>query len=114
MDLEHEEFIHLVSSIEDLNFAWSVLGLIVKAEGNKLIGPAFQSAIIAYARPFTRADGILKKQHKLDGKYVPSDCLALHQRLINIRNQILAHSDLKPKDPVLYVKDFEWGRNTAI
>jgi hypothetical protein len=114
MVIEHEEFIHLESSIEDLNLAWRILNLIGEAKENTLIGPAFQFAIVAYARPYTRADGILKKFHKLDEKHIPADGLLLHKRLISNRNQIIAHSDLKPKDSVLHVKDLDWGRYTGI
>ena len=114
MGIEHEEFIHLESSIEDLNLAWRILKIIKEEKGSPLIAPAFQFAIVAYARPYTRADGILKKQYKLDQRHLLGNHRQLHDRLLTIRNQIIAHSDLRPKDAVLHVKDLNWGRYTGI
>ena len=34
MGIEHEEFIHLESSIEDLNLAWRILKIIKEEKGS--------------------------------------------------------------------------------
>jgi len=97
MTQQEEQYVHFVSCTDSFNSAWRILHEIKVSPGNSLIGAAFQFAIIEYAKPYTISFGI-SGRHKLDDRYVPSAHRDLHKRLIDTRNQILAHADLTVMD----------------
>jgi hypothetical protein len=99
---QEEQYVHFVSCTDSLNSAWRILREIKVSPGNSLIGVAFQSAVIEYAKPYATSFGITGR-HKLDDKYVPSAHRDLHKQLIDTRNQILAHSDLTVMEAKLHV-----------
>ena len=68
---------------------------IKKQEGNNLIAPAFKFALIEYSKPYKISRGVKKRSYKLDSRYVPSKYHELHLRIIETRDQILAHADLR-------------------
>jgi len=106
---QHEEYIHLESSIDDLNRAWIILNEILKPTIGLLVISAFQFAIIEYAKPYLKARGKLR-DYKLDDSCVPSEHKNLHQKLLKMRNTIIAHSDLTIRDAHLHVVDMPSGR----
>ena len=110
---QEEQYVHFVSCTDSLNSAWRILHEIKVSPGNSLIGAAFQFAIIEYAKPYTIAFGIAGR-HKLDDRYVPPEHLALHKRLIDTRNQILAHADLTIMDAKLHVANISVGQRAFI
>ena len=112
-ELQREQYIHFESSIEDLNSAWRLLKAIKETPDNPLTGAAFQLAVVVYSRPYNKSMGHVR-DHKLDQTHVPNEHLELHNRLIQVRNQIIAHSDLTIKDAVLHISDHPWGRFTGI
>ena len=65
-----------------------------------------RDAVVSYARPFSGNRGILFKSHSLSLRLVPKEFRVLHSRLINLRSQLFAHTDLTYKDP----KVMELGR----
>jgi hypothetical protein len=98
----HESYIHFDFCIQTLNQARSIL-LTIKAEPkNSLLVPAFRYALIAYSKPYKKSRGIEKANHILDLSCIPEEHLALHQRIVNSRDQIHAHSDLGPYEPEIY------------
>ena len=97
MTQQEEQYVHFVSCINSLNSACRILREIKVTPDNALIGAAFQFAIIEYAKPYTSSFGNVGR-YKLDNRYVPSAHDDLHKRLIDTRNQILAHSDLTVMD----------------
>ena len=113
MTQQEEQYVHFVSCTDSLNSAWRILHEIKASPGNSLIGAAFQFAIIEYAKPYTISFGVVGR-HKLDDKYVPSAHQDLHKRLIDTRNQILAHSDLTVRDAKLHVADTSIGQRAFI
>jgi hypothetical protein len=110
---QEEQYVHFVSCTDSLNSAWRTLHEIKQSPGNSLIGPAFQFAIIEYAKPYMTSFGIAGR-HKLDDRYVPSAHRDLHKRLIDTRKKILAHSDLTVMEAKLHVANISVGQRAFI
>ena len=102
MSKEEEAYIHFQFSIEALNEAWSILKRIKSHPKNSLRIPAFRYALIAYAKPYRKSFGIEQPKHSLDTSCIPDEFLELHERLVDSRDQIHAHSDLTLYEPKLY------------
>jgi YHS domain-containing protein len=100
-----EDFIHYVDCIDSLNRAWSILQNLGKVEQpSALNGAAFLFALIEYAKPYTRSEGIHGRR-KLLPPELP-ELLALHEQILDLRNQVLAHSDLTVKQAQLHLHSF--------
>ena len=111
MSLQEEQYVHFVSSIDNLNTAWRILKKIIEGDkDNPLVGPAFRFAFIKYSKPYTCSRGTIKKEHKLDDKHIPDKHRELHKRILNARDKILAHSDLTVMEAKVYIADTEHGR----
>jgi hypothetical protein len=103
MSADEEEFIHYVECIYSLNRAWSILQDLGGVEQpSALHSAAFRFALIEYAKPYTRSDGIHARR-KLQPPQLPTELLALHEQLLDLRNKVLAHSDLTLKQAKLHV-----------
>ena len=120
MTEQEEEYVHFVSSIQDLNSAWVTLQDRKQSEGHRLVSPAFQFALIAYAKPYRTSRGAVLNskdkplQHRLDSSRVPTAHLDLHNRLLKARDQIHAHSDLTVMEAKLYVARTSTGPRAFI
>jgi hypothetical protein len=110
MTRDEEHYVHFVSSIDDLNEAWRILGAIKDNPGNLLAGVAFRYALVAYARPYQKSRGDHRPPYQLDETFVPLAHLELHRRLIAARDQIHAHSDLTVREAQLHVKKTLGGK----
>ena len=95
MDATLEQHQHLLVCIDRLNSAWKTLRLIENHRGHPLVGAAFRYALVEYATAFTRSDGQFRKYKSLPLDCVPAQTTALHQRIIDARNEVHAHADLK-------------------
>jgi hypothetical protein len=117
---QEEQYIHFVSSIDDLNSAWRILQEIKRSQNNSLVGPAFQFALIEYSKPYRTSYGVALNAkgkplvHKLDGSHVPAMHLDLHNRLLTARDKIHAHSDLTVMEAKLYVARTSEGQRASI
>jgi len=123
MTYQEERFVHFVSCCENLNYAWGVIQEIKNHKDNStFVGAAFQFALIVYSKPYKYSEGTLpdpknKKKnckYKLDEKYIPSDHLDLHNKIIKARDKIHAHSDLTVMDAKIYVEDTQHGKIASI
>jgi hypothetical protein len=103
MTSQEEQYIHFASCIENLNNAWRILKIIKRRKGNSLIWAAFQFALIEYSKPYTNSRGLILRNYKLDESFIPLIHIDLHRRVLNSRNQILAHADLTVKEAKLHV-----------
>lgn len=107
MTSTEESHLHLEECIAALNEAWRILQLLKTVQNKSAIdGAAYRYALIAYARPYTRSDGEHKKgrnPYLLDEPKLSSQDIVLHKRIIDLRHQVLAHSDLTIKDASVYV-----------
>jgi hypothetical protein len=105
---ENEIYIHFVICIQNLNGAWVILQQIKEGKGESgspvLVAAAFRFALIEYAKPYLRSRGTEVRNHLLNERFIPSQHIALHRRLVSARNQIHAHSDLTVLDAKLYVE----------
>jgi hypothetical protein len=113
MNLQEEQYIHFASSMDNLNHAWRILQEIKGCEGNSLISPAFQFALIEYAKPYRISYSELKKR-KLDSRHIPPIHLGLHNRLLVARDKIHAHADLTIIEAKLYMASTSYGLNASI
>jgi hypothetical protein len=76
-----------------------------KGLDNPLLGAAFRYALIEYSKPYTESRGTVKNKRRLDTAHVPRDMYDLHQRIIDARDQILAHSDLTVLAAKIYMNE---------
>lgn len=113
MTEQEEHFVHFVSCITWLNNAWRLLSKIHTQPENPLIGPAFRFALVEYCKPYNLSYGI-NNRFKLDTLLNPKEHLPLHDRIINSRDQIHAHSDLTVMDAKLHVHEIMGQRYTLI
>jgi len=108
-----EEYVHFVSCIEDLNRAWNLSNQIAKELDNPLRSAAWQFALIEYSKPYLDSFGRFRK-YKLTEACVPEEYLEVHRRIILLRSQLIAHSDLTIKDAKLYVSEHPLGKFSGI
>ena len=69
-----------------------------------------RDAIISYARPFSDNNGILLKKWKLPEKFIPKKYKDLHKELINMRDRVIAHSDMDFIDPSVVNRSSSKGK----
>ena len=111
MTIQEEEFIHFISCISWLDNASWILDEIQTSSPNPLIHPAFRFALIEYSKPYKNSFGFQKK-HILDTSYIPVEFLLLHERIVNSRDQIQAHTDLTVLSAQVYIYESQ-GRQRA-
>jgi hypothetical protein len=110
---KEEEYIHFVSCIEDLNRAWNLANQIAKESSNPLLSAAWQFALIEYSKPYLNSFGKIRR-YKLSEECIPEAYRDLHRRIVSLRSQLLAHSDLTIKDARLYVSKHPLGDFSGI
>ena len=118
MTPKEEQHVHLEECIWSLNEAWSILqALRATTDKTAIHAAAFRYALVAYARPYTRSDGEHKKgrdPYILQApKLTPQD-VALHGQILDLRRQVLAHSDLTVKQASVYVGRYAGHARTII
>lgn len=113
-----EKYIHFVNCIDSLNTAWRILNKIKEEKGNSLSYFAFQFALIEYSKSYKDANSAIKnekgkpaKKHKLATDFIPQKYLALHTKIIDARDKILAHLDLDIRDAKIYIQNTDRGKN---
>ncbi len=117
MTEQEERYIHFVACVEDLNKAWRILQDIKNNKDRSVfIGWAFELALIVYSKPYKVSIGTLLDsknkpvKYKLDERFIPSNYLDLHNRIIKSRDQIHAHSDLNIRDAKAYITSTQSGK----
>ncbi len=107
MTANEEHYVHYVECIDSLNRAWAILQDLRMSEHKTAIhAAAFRYALVEYAKSYTRSDGIHKhgrNAYKLAEPTLSPGDLSLHRRILDLRNQVLAHSDLTLKEAVVYL-----------
>ena len=114
MTQQEEQYVHFVSCTDSLNSAWRILHEIKQLPENSLSGTAFKFAIIEYAKPYRTSYGSVQPRYKLPDTYVPAARHDLHERLLNTRDKILAHSDLTVMEAKLHVANVSVGQRAFI
>ena len=117
MTHQEEKYIHFVQCIENLNNSWRILQVIKDHKCSPiLVGAAFQFALIEYSKSYKNSFGGIQNskgkpvQYKLDEKNIPIEYLVLHNRILDARDQIHAHSDLTVWEAKLYVENTPHGK----
>jgi hypothetical protein len=62
-------------------------------------------ALIEYAKPYTQSQGKLIRRRYLTFPLESMPEIKLHETLINLRHEFLAHIDIKMKEPNIYKKN---------
>lgn len=114
MTEQEEAFVHFVCCTDWLNNAWRLLNVICTQQGNRLIGPAFQFALIEYSKPYGISRGTGKRRFALDTSCIPQEWIDLHTRIVNARDQVHAHSDLTVMEATLYIHNSKGEWSSAI
>jgi hypothetical protein len=109
---DDEGFIHFQECLTSLNEAWRILEEVVNPVTSAspiLRLAAFRMAIVEYAKPFKKSFGAPTptqpkgRKHALKFPSLSADDIRLHKTLLELRDQVLAHSDLSQKDAKVYV-----------
>jgi|GEM_PF-472739 len=118
MTPKEEEYIHCVECCESLNQSWRIFQDLQGAKQNPVIcDAAFRYALVAYAKPYTRSDGIHKRKKNAYRLAVPplsSKEIELHHQILKLRDQVLAHSDLSLKEAIVSLSKFDGRTHAAI
>lgn len=108
MNAEHERYIFFQECITSLNSAWCIVDEISISENHKTVTwAAYRMAFIEYAKPFRKSWGVHVKSHTLPPPEISPEFKALHDRIMNLRDKVLAHSDIADKDAKLYFGNVE-------
>ncbi len=94
-----EEYIHFQESITSLNRAWRTLCELERCPpGSAVWSAAYRMAIVEYCKPFTQSQINSSERHRLPNQNIPDTSNLLHDRLLKLRHQVMAHSDLSVLD----------------
>jgi len=101
---DEERFVYYQECITSLNSAWQIITMLEETSVSGVVRrAAYHDALIDYAKPFKRSRG--KEKHSylttFPSQFSDSDT-KLHQQIIDLRDQFLAHSDLSIKDATVY------------
>ena len=118
MTTSEEQYIHYAECCDSLSRAWLILQDLGGTTDQRatIYDAAFRFALIEYAKPYKRSYGTDKRKrdpHKLPQPILPPKDIELHQQILDLRDQVLAHSDLTWKEAVLSARRFN-GRPHAV
>ncbi len=99
---EEEFYVFLRFADADMSQAQIALDHLPKVEGDFLRLCLLKDAAISYCRPFKKSHGVFNKTLRLDESYIPVHLKDLHTELINLRDQVFAHTDIGVRSPVLH------------
>lgn len=104
MTEKHEEFVFLQECIVSLNSAWSIIEALSHGDAHKTLAwAAFRMALVEYSKPYKKSVGLQVKRHVLPLPALSAEDRKLHERIVQLRDTVLAHSDLNAKDARLYI-----------
>jgi hypothetical protein len=113
-----EDYVHFAESCERLNRAWRILQELRASDAKPAIyDAAFRFALIEYATPYNRSDGIHRRKrdaYRLKPLNFSPEELALHDQILALRDQVLAHSDLTIKDAIVSLGRYRGRANICI
>jgi hypothetical protein len=105
MTPSEENYVHYTQCIDSLTNAWHLLKALDAAEPGAVRAAAYRMALVEYAKPYKASYGTHKPRRQ--GYFIPTPNLppedvALHTRILRLRDQVLAHSDLTLKEARVY------------
>ena len=110
---DEEAYVHFAGCIDDLNNAWRALNKIKEHRGHPLVGYAFRFALVEYSKPYRTSHGTTGR-FRIDERFVPSESLDLHRRILAARDQMHAHSDLTVKEASVYIANTAYGKHVGM
>lgn len=94
-----EEYAHFQESLTSLNRAWRTLcELETSPSDNAIWNAAYRMVIVEYSKPFTKSKINKRKVHSLPLPIISGDLEILHNRILSLRHQVMAHADLTVLD----------------
>jgi hypothetical protein len=102
MTADQEHYVHFAECIENLTSAWCILKELDSVAPGVIRAAAYRMALVEYGKPYKVSFGTHKKRNFLPAPDLPSADLALHNQILHLRDQVLAHSDLTLKDAIIY------------
>lgn len=109
----HERFCHLEISRMRLGRALDTFRQVQEYRNHPLAKAAFAYGVVEYAASFTTSKGKHKKYWLKEG-LVPTNFVDLHQRLLDARNQLLAHHDVRVLEPSVTATKWEGDCLTSL
>lgn len=101
---DDEAYIHFQECLTDLNASWRIIEDLQGASIKPVLwAAAYHMALIEYAKPFRQSRGTNKRKHVLSPPALSEPDMKLHAKLLDLRDTVLAHSDLSVKDAKVYV-----------
>ena len=100
-----EKYVHFVECMNSLSSALEILEQIKTAAPGIVRVAAYRYALIEYAKPYKKSfgsDAGKERRYDLARPKLAAEDLVLHQQILNLRDQVLAHSDLTLKEAVVY------------
>ncbi len=96
---QEEEYFHLVNCLECFGRAHKILKELISTDSVSpvLTDAASRLAMIEYAKAYTVAHGHAKYRYKLSPPCLSVEHEKLHRTILILRDKVLAHSDLVPK-----------------
>ncbi len=89
-----EKFIHYKNSITSLNQSWVILCELEANESESVISwAAYRMALIEYCKPFKSSYDINQKRQILPAPKLDKEKMALHTKILHLRDKALVHSD---------------------
>jgi hypothetical protein len=105
MTPNEEQYVHFVECIQSLNRAWRILKELSATEPGVVRAAAYRMALVEYAKPYKGSYGTHRRgkhAYMLSPPNLTSEDIILHQRILDLRDQVLAHSDLTLKEAIVY------------
>jgi hypothetical protein len=98
-DADFEEYCFLRLYSIDLDTALNALRVTKRYKKLAVKCALLRDVTVTYGRPFSTNRGIEITKHQLSISHVPKNLRALHEELMQLRNNQFAHTDLKFHNP---------------
>lgn len=108
MSQEKEQYHFLRLYSIDFDTAKHILRVLKRYRRKDVRYCILRDLIVTYCRPFSGNKGDKMTKHTLTAKVVPKELRPLHNELLNIRNQLFAHTDYTYRQP----KVINWSTDT--
>lgn len=96
-----EQYVFYRMALGDIQSARRVCDLASKQADNEIKCSMIRDAIVTYCRPWSRCNGKFGHR-KLDKQISDQLNVDIHEKLMQWRDQIIAHSDIDVRDPKLH------------
>lgn len=102
--LTEEKYVFYRICTGDIQECVKTLEMLEHATSESMRVALIKASIVSYARPFSGNQSVYKHENKklrLDKKYIPKNFIETHDRAIELRDKLIAHSDIPYRNPEL-------------